>query len=256
MELSRARIVEHYNRWAPVMENVSDFYRWVLYVLGKEGISKEARIVDVGCGTGALLRLLGDAGYLSLTGVDFSPECLALSGRQAQPVSLYLHDVETGPLREPCDVALMTGVVDFLATPDVALSNVRASLADHGYLLLTIRNRMAYFPWYHLRHLSRFLEFSPRLAHWFLWLTTPLAMRRSDQPFERIYAPAQMRQMLRTRGFRVAREYGSEILPMLWIPELRPTIWCMRKLDLVVRELPPLSLCFRYMFVCQKAPEV
>jgi len=256
MELSREQVVEHYNRWAPMMENVPDFYKWVLYVLAKERISKKARIADIGCGTGALLRLLGEAGYTNLTGVDFSPECLDIFGRQAQPVSLYLHDIETGPLREPSDVVLMTGVVDFLATPDVALSNVRASLADNGYLLLTIRNRLAYFPWYHLRYLSRFLAFSPRLAHWFLWLTTPLGMRRSDQPFERVYAPSQMRRMLRTGGFRVRREYGSEILPMLWIPDLAPAIGCMRRLDLVVRELPPLPLCFRYMFVCQKVPDV
>lgn len=164
---NRAALARHYSEWAPAMENVAPFYAWVVAAV-ERWVPRKAAIVDVGCGTGALLRHLAQRGYGHLTGVDIAPGCLDLAARRAPTARLALHDVEAAPLPERYDAALVTTVIDFVADPEAALANVHASLHPGGLLLLTIRNKLAFFPLYHLRGLARALAFSPRLAHWFL----------------------------------------------------------------------------------------
>jgi hypothetical protein len=163
-----------------------------------------------------------------------------------------LHDIEAGPLPATYDVAFVTGVIDLIQQPSLVLSNTLASLDAGGYLFLTIRNRDAYFPWYRLRPLQGLLRFSPWLQSWFLWFTTPLAMRRSDQPLETTYSAREMRRILSQQKCRIIAERGSYVLPMLWIPGTGPLIRSMRKLDRLVQRLPATPLCYRYLFVCQK----
>jgi hypothetical protein len=73
---------------------------------------------------------------------------------------------------------------------------------------------------------------------------------------ERIYSPGEMRGLLLEHGFDVVAEHGSYLLPMLWIPELGPAMWSMRKVDWLVQRLPANPLCYSYMFVCKKASHV
>ncbi|OQR67255.1 methyltransferase-like [Tropilaelaps mercedesae] len=54
--------------------------------LAELGISKDARILDVGCGTGLLGKALSEAGFSQVDGVDMSEEML----RQAEKKSVYL----------------------------------------------------------------------------------------------------------------------------------------------------------------------
>jgi SAM-dependent methyltransferase len=239
--------------WSPALENVSDFYNWVTASIVAAGLPRNARIVDVGCGSGALLSRLVSRGYTNLTGVDITIGSLALATNQASAARLSLHDIEAGPLTERYDAVLMTTVIEFLADPGRALSNVRTSLADDGVLFLTMRNRFAYFPWYHFRSLDRVFRFSPWLRYWFRWFTTPLPMHPNDQSTERIYTSQEMRRLLSRHGFQVVDERGAQILPMLWIPGFPPALWSMRTLNQMMQRLPASPLSFQYMFICKKA---
>lgn len=249
--VDKSAVVQHYNEYAREMENVADFYDWVVGIFERCSVPLDASIVDVGCGTGALLERLRQLGYMQLTGVDISAACLALARERVGGAQLELQDIEQSPLSGQYDAALMTTVVDFLAEPRAALEHVRDALRPGGLFLLSIRNVMAYFPWYHLRFLSRHMGRWPRLRHWFLHLTTPLGLRRNDQPVERMYRPAEARVLLRMAGFRVEAEYGGQILPMLWIPGLPRLTSCVRGLDRTVGVVVPRWLKFRYAFACR-----
>ena len=73
------------------MDNVP-YEQWCAYiteVLREHGI-KEGPLLDLGCGTGEMTRLLAKKGY-DLTGVDYSPEMLQEAfGRQEEQEILYL----------------------------------------------------------------------------------------------------------------------------------------------------------------------
>nr|CAB3263764.1 methyltransferase-like protein 10 [Phallusia mammillata] len=53
--------------------------RMVKWITKRNGISKEAKIVDVGCGNGLLLLSLAEMGYVNLVGVDYCANALKLA---------------------------------------------------------------------------------------------------------------------------------------------------------------------------------
>ncbi|HNP71445.1 MAG TPA: class I SAM-dependent methyltransferase [Kouleothrix sp.] len=250
----RQLIVDHYNRHSQLMQNQPWFYDWIIDALQQARLARDAAICDVGCGTGALLAQLHGRGYTNLSGTDFAPACVELARQQLPCARFSVHDIEQRPLPEQYDLITLTGVIDFVADPAAALRNLRASLKPGGLLLFNIRNRMAYWPLYYLRGLAARLP-NERLRHWFLWFTTPLGMRRSDQPYERVYAPPETRRLAGQAGLRVVAEHGYQWLPMLWIPEFPRWIGLMRRLDRWSSHLPGKQRYYYYVFVCGVEPE-
>jgi 2-polyprenyl-3-methyl-5-hydroxy-6-metoxy-1,4-benzoquinol methylase len=87
----RARIYERYAsrfQGAPKIFDLRAAHRWAkayhYYLRGWLPEHREARILDVACGGGKLLKLYIDAGYTDVHGVDVSPEQVALA-RQVTP---------------------------------------------------------------------------------------------------------------------------------------------------------------------------
>ena len=213
-DLTKRAVVEHYTKHAPAMQGFAYFYDWVTEVVQKYVPNRDARVCDVGCGTGVLLSRLRELGYSGLHGVDFSPGCVALAHAAVPEVPVAQRDIEEGPLDSAYDLLLLTTVLDFLAEPDVALRHMRRLLNPNGLILLTIRNRDAYWPLYHARHFAKRFQNRPRLHHWFLWFTTPLGMRRNDQPYEQVFSVGEARQLLRDCGLTPIAEEGMMMLPM------------------------------------------
>jgi 2-polyprenyl-3-methyl-5-hydroxy-6-metoxy-1,4-benzoquinol methylase len=243
-------LVSIYDRNAPDMENVSPFYEWAMGVFNQYQVPYDASIIDIGCGTGAVIARLYKQGYRNLTGVDFSPGCLRLAAAKGLPICLSRHDIVEEPLSEEYDAVLMTGVIDLVTNPRAALRNVRVGLKEQGLFFISIRNLTAYFPWYHLRFLARKLERWPRAKHWFLHFTTPLSMRRNEYPVDEMFTASQARDLLRDCGFEIVGEHSAQILPMLWIWDLTRLVRMMQWID--GRVGSPGVLGYRYMFVCKK----
>ncbi|MGH2457892.1 MAG: glycosyltransferase [Chloroflexota bacterium] len=231
-----------------------EFYSWVADRLVRAGIPRDATLLDVGCGTARMLGRLADAGYSRLAGIDFSDRCLALASQRIPSAWLWRHDILDGPV-EPRDAILMSEVIEHLTDPWLALSNVRASLGDAGWLVLTFPNRLAFWPWYHLAPLAPLLPRNQRLRHWFGWFTMPYEMR-STQPLDHAYSVDEVREILRDSGFRVVSEHGFRLLPMLRISGID---WTERLVGTIERRLGrylPRRMFYRYMFVCQKDTDV
>ena len=233
------------------MENFPWFYDWLTNRLQRARIPLTAEIVDIGCGTGALLERLALDGYAGLTGTDFAEGCIAATTARVPNARVWLHDIESGALRESFDVAFMTGVADFLSDSERALANVRQSLRPGGHLFVTVRNREAYYPAYYLRGFARYLEWSPRLKHWFTWFTTPLALRR-EWPSERLYVPAEMREQLERAGFSIVRESSAQLAPSLWIPDLQTLFGLLQRIDRLCWDLPATPLGYQRLFQCRR----
>ena len=96
-----------------------------------------ADILDVGCGTGALLAQLRDHGYRQLTGLDISPPA-DVAGIRFHAVDL---DGPTLPVADQSvDLALAVEVIEHLENPGAFLAGIRSKLRPSGQLLITTPN--------------------------------------------------------------------------------------------------------------------
>ena len=69
------------------------------------GDNKQIAILDVGCGTGGLLKKLSSLGYQNASGIDGSSDGVALANQRGLSVSLFnLNDVKTLPAANKYDV--------------------------------------------------------------------------------------------------------------------------------------------------------
>lgn len=252
MHTNNEILVNIYDRNAASMENVAHFYRWVMEIFSQYEVPVNASIIDIGCGTGAVLEYLRDKGYQSLTGVDFSQGCLRLAKERNLLARLYRQDIVEEPIAGAYDVAIMTTVIDFVEDPNTALNNVLAGLKEQGLFFISIRNLTAYFPWYHLGFFANSLRRWPRARHWFLQFTTPLSWRRNEYPVDEMFTTSQARVMLHNAGLAIVGEHSAQFLPMFWIWDVPQLVAAMKWID---KHFPsPKRLGYMYMFVCQKGP--
>lgn len=106
-------------------------------------IPLDARVLDVGCGTGQLSCLLGMRGR-SVTGVDFSEGSLrkALGLRERLGLSNVefrredVHQIRRPPGTEPFDFILCNGVIPCLPEPGRAVARICEEFARSGTFLI------------------------------------------------------------------------------------------------------------------------
>jgi SAM-dependent methyltransferase len=106
--------------------------------------NKDAKILDLGCGTGNWLYLLKQEGYLNLEGVDRSPEQVAAAH------VLGLDFVKQGDVREhlisrksaSCDVVLVLDVIEHLSKDEALefVDQVFRVLAPGGVMVVHLPN--------------------------------------------------------------------------------------------------------------------
>jgi SAM-dependent methyltransferase len=80
----------------------------ILGILREAGVD-EGTVVDLGCGSGILLRALSDAGYVTV-GIDPSPAMLALARAAAPAARLIRSPAEQAEL-PPCDAVTAIGEI-------------------------------------------------------------------------------------------------------------------------------------------------
>lgn len=108
------------------------------------GRGKGARIFDIGCGQGALVRACRAAGYTRATGIDISPEQVALAQEAGLGHAVELGDFRTALRTRPgsADVVLATDVLEHLNRAELleAMDCIRVALAPGGVLIARVPN--------------------------------------------------------------------------------------------------------------------
>ena len=133
-------LAELYDRWAPARQR-GDFGFYLPLVMSA------ASVLDIGCGTGELLRVARQAGHTGwLCGLDPAPAMLAVARRQPD-VEWVLGDAASAAWRQAFDLVVMTGhAFQVLVSDDevrAALAAVRVALAPGGRFAFETRNPAA-----------------------------------------------------------------------------------------------------------------
>jgi SAM-dependent methyltransferase len=129
-----------YDLWAPWQQR-GDFGFYLPMVMSA------ASVLDVGCGTGELLRVARQAGHTGrLCGLDPAPAMLGLA-RQRPDVEWVLGDAATAGQQGAFDLVVMTGhAFQVLVSDDeiqAALAAIRSALAPGGRFAFETRNPLA-----------------------------------------------------------------------------------------------------------------
>jgi SAM-dependent methyltransferase len=97
-----------------------------------------ARILDIGCGTGAWLSRMAEAGFLNLYGVDM--DISRASGLRANLIQMDLDEdtLNVGDLK--FKLVTMIEVIEHLENPGRLLELLRSKIDDDGWLLITTPN--------------------------------------------------------------------------------------------------------------------
>lgn len=94
-------------------------------------LRKKMRILDVGCGSGSLLKFLHRAGFESLAGIDpFLPDDIKISS------DLFVRKLSLDQIREQFDLIMFHHVFEHIESGQETLRLCRERLADHGKILL------------------------------------------------------------------------------------------------------------------------
>ena len=147
-------LMDAYTAFAQVydlfMDNVP-YEPWCAYITGilREHDITEGPILDLGCGTGELTRLLAAEGY-DLTGVDSSPEMLqeALAGQRGQDILYLLQPMQEleldGCVRAVCSAC---DCINYLLDEGELLETfrrVQACLEEDGIFLFDVNTDYKY----------------------------------------------------------------------------------------------------------------
>ncbi|CAG9864451.1 unnamed protein product [Phyllotreta striolata] len=113
-------------------------------------ITKESKLIDVGCGNGMLLIELANEGYTNLTGIDYSDSAIKLAKeiaeKQALSITYFACDILKG-IRDCYEIIHDKGTYDAVSLSENPKENrlkyidsVHESLADKGLLIVTSCN--------------------------------------------------------------------------------------------------------------------
>ncbi|HEY0510928.1 MAG TPA: methyltransferase domain-containing protein [Thermoanaerobaculia bacterium] len=134
-------VVAEYARLAPEYDEKWSFYieATTRETLARLSLRPADRLLDVGCGSGALLHRLAGSHSARLSGVDPVPEMLAVARRKLPPeVELREGWAERLPFETGrFDVVVSCNVFHYIRQPELALREMGRVLRPGGRLVIT-----------------------------------------------------------------------------------------------------------------------
>jgi ubiquinone/menaquinone biosynthesis C-methylase UbiE len=130
-------------------------------------VTPEARVLDVGCGSGANLARLRRLGqpFGSYTGVDFSPSMLALARRRfGETPGVTFRQGDATALEDTgqrYDVIVSSYLLDHLSEPAAFVNGVQRVLAPGGRLLLVFYSQPRWFVRFWMSPIGRIVRATP-----------------------------------------------------------------------------------------------
>jgi SAM-dependent methyltransferase len=193
----------------------------IAFLLEEFQLAPGAAILDIGCGTGRHSLALARRGF-RMTGVDLSPEMLAIAGQAATaeslPVTLLCMDARDYHAENAFDsaICLCEGALCLLGSQDdpldrdlQILGNIQHALKPEGKFVLTVLNGSRL-----IRQSSDAditagkYDYLNMVEHTEIETDTPQG-KQVIHVRERTYTPPELKRLLQQAGFEVLHLYGG-----------------------------------------------
>jgi SAM-dependent methyltransferase len=134
----------------PNLDPPAGLHEWLFgQVLDLPEVSRDSRVIDLGCGPGQWLKLLHAGGFRDLTGIDRRPDYFTAHG-----LAKFIEADLTVPLDSlsgQFDLVTAIEVVEHVSNPEAVFAAAASCLAQSGWLVMTTPNI------YSIRARTRFL---------------------------------------------------------------------------------------------------
>ena len=139
-------LAQRYDQWASEYDiDLTEEFGWVGPQRAADTfsryVSKDAKVLDAGVGTGLVGQCLADLGYRDLAGIDLSPGMLKEAGKKG--IYRELRQMVLGePLDFPTDAfdaVISVGVFTLGHAPAEALKEIIRITQPGGYIVFTLR---------------------------------------------------------------------------------------------------------------------
>ena len=114
--------------------------------LDNSNLSKNSKILDVGCGAGMMAKEVGNRGY-EILGMDYSYNMIKRAKvicNTKFAINFFQGDVESLPFKDSVfDMVLCLGVITYLKSEERALHEMSRVLKPDGTLILSIVNKVS-----------------------------------------------------------------------------------------------------------------
>uniref|UniRef100_A0A7C1X6J2 Class I SAM-dependent methyltransferase n=2 Tax=Thermomicrobium roseum TaxID=500 RepID=A0A7C1X6J2_THERO len=161
----RRQFYEGVDRLYPGWANTYGSYNPPLGLLRVlDRLPRTARILELGCGGGALLRELAARGFHELVGLDLARTALAEARQRQTPASLVLAEAERLPfLDRSFDIVLAADLIEHVDDVEEHLAEVARVLREGGQYLVKTPNRPLAEAYYRLVGLDDYPFWHPSL---------------------------------------------------------------------------------------------
>lgn len=129
-------VAREYDYW----KSKNWLYYDTLRGVARKHAKKDAPLLDVGCGTGEMIRAVAPVRAL---GIDISPAMIEIARKRNQDHPEYIFkaaDITTFAAEEKFKTILFFDVIEHVVDMPAALRALRKSLADDGKLVITMAN--------------------------------------------------------------------------------------------------------------------
>lgn len=115
----------------------------IIGILKKLKLNVGSRILDVGCGGGALVNRIYNIGFMNIWGIDASQSGVSLARASFPKIAdrFFKHNAYESKLPnsipERYDLIISMEVIEHLYSPETYLGNLYKWLNDDGYLIIT-----------------------------------------------------------------------------------------------------------------------
>lgn len=140
--LNRKQIETQFDRAAPTYDSVAELQRrmgqgLVKYICDAD-VAKQDSLLDLGCGTGELLKQLSQEGFKNLAGLDLSSRMLAVAKKKVPTAAMLHADIEHVPCEEGAYRTVVSNAALQWCNIEDAFQEANRVLASNGRMFLTM----------------------------------------------------------------------------------------------------------------------
>lgn len=144
-EIDKSLVAQRFGKQAANYDAVTPVQNAMAHYLGEKARAycppdRVHRILELGCGTGRLTRILRDSyGSADITSIDISPSMVEVARKTNPDVRFETVDAEDyiRGRREKYDLIVSNAAVQWFQQPEMSLPLCRELLSDHGVLALS-----------------------------------------------------------------------------------------------------------------------
>lgn len=194
-------------------------------------VSPKKRLLDIGCGFGALLRMVEVRGTLTW-GIDISQKAVEVAHQCVKASKIILANVERLPFKNNLfDFITCVGTLEHIPNIDAAVREIATVCKDSGRILIVVPN----------------VPIHEKIRNCFRKIK--IKLQATDQLYEQVFVLPDWKKRLERNGLKVLRVYKDN---HTWLRKRFFFNDYLRILRRVIRKMLPVYFSYQFIFICVK----